>query len=122
MVGGCSSFIGRRGLFEKCNYWVRDENVKDLSVYKHEKKPKGRFYANQITAMSQDKGQLNNAFSYDVNVITLYTRNYVKLTKGDIVEFKGELWFVVNTQYTEITKNQQFMTRPNIETYIQIKR
>ena len=123
MAGGCSNLIlGRRGQFEKCNYWLRDESIKDLSVYKYQIKPKGRFYANQITPMNEDKAQLNNAFLYDTSAITLYTRNYVKLKKGDIVEFKGELWMVINCQYKETTKNQQFMSRPSIESYIQIRR
>ena len=121
MDGGCSNY-GRRGLFERCKYWVRDESIKDLSIYKHEKQPKGVFYANQITALNIDKGELSNVFSYDENSITIYTKSYVMMKKGDIVEFKGKLWLVMNCQVREITKNQQFMNRPNYETYIQIKR
>ena len=123
MVGGCSNImLGRRGLFERCKYWVRDESVKDLSIYKHEKKPSGVFYANQVSQMNLDSKELNNVFMVDENSITLITKGFVSLKKGDIVEFKDKLWFVLNVQYAEINKNQQFMNRPSFETYIAIKR
>ena len=123
MAGGCiSTLLGCRGTYEKCKYWVRDDDAKDLTEYVYENKPSGTFYAKRITAQDYKKLVINNAFMFDDSLVTLYSKGQINLKESDIVEFKGELWRVQDCQSKQIDKNTQFMSRPDYVSYIRIKR
>ena len=123
MAGGCTSvLLGRRGTYEKCKYWIRDEDEKDLTEYVYENQPSGTFWAEEITAEDLNKLIINNSFMFDNSLITIFTKAQITLKQGDIIEFENELWMVQSCQQKRIHKNNQFMKRPNKVSYIQLKR
>lgn len=123
MAGGCNSLLlGRRGDFDKCFYWVRDENNEDLSQYEHKKEPDGIFWAEEITAEEKRKLIVGSGFMFDENLITIRTKGQISLKEGDIVNFEGEDWIVKNCQQRKYSKTQQFMNTPQKISYIQLKR
>ncbi len=123
MVGGCIDLqLGRRGDFDRCKYWVRNENDENLEEYTHNHEASGIFYAKEITAEDKHKNIVNDMFMFDENTITIYTKALVKLKEGDIVDFEGEKWLVKNCQSRKIHKNNEFMTRASYISYIQLKR
>lgn len=122
MDGGCSSFLGRRGLFDKCYYWERNESNVNLNEYTHNTKPSGMFYAREVNAESKSKMVVNNLFMFDNNTITIYTTASIDLKKGDLVKFRGKIWICGDCQFKNISGNTQFMNRANRECYISLKR
>ncbi len=123
MVGGCTNLLlGRRGDFERCKYWVRNEEDEDLSEYTHKKEPSGIFYAKEITAKDLRKLVIDGVFMFDETLTTIYANGDLDLKKGDLIEFEDDIWQVVSCQSKPINKNRQFMKRPAKTNYIQIKR
>lgn len=122
MVGGCINLqTGNRGHFERCKYWVRDEN-RDLSEYTYNDNPSGIFYAEEVTAKDLRKLVINGTFMFDESLITLQSKGQISLKKGDLVEFENEIWIVDSCQYKKVNKNNQFMNNPARITYIQLKK
>lgn len=122
-MNGCTDLLfGRREEFEKCKYWIRDEESKDLSEYNYKDEPNGYFYAKEVTAEDFRKTQINGVFLFDESSTTLFTTSNVKLKKGDLVGYNGDIWIVQDAQIKKKSKNRQFMTRPGTSVYIQIKK
>ena len=122
MVGGYTDLrLGRRGHFDRCKYWVRNDEYKDLSEYKLEK-PSGIFYAERVNAKTLQKMAVNNSFLFDESLETIKTRSAIEINAGDIVEFDEEVYIVQNVQEIYVCKNEQFMRRSAKEIYIQMKR
>lgn len=123
MAGGCIDLLlGRRGDFEKCKYWVRDEEDEDLSQYVYEVSPTGSFYGTEVSPEDLRKMIVNNVFMFDESLVTIYTNGYIDLKKGDLVEFRDEIWIVQSCQSKRVRKSIQFMKNPPKRTYIQLKR
>lgn len=123
MAGGCTNtLLGRRGDFERCLYWVRNDDNTDLSEYEHNIKPSGVFYAEEVTPEDLRKMTLNGVFMFDESLITIYTKGLVNIKKGDLVKFEDELWMVASCQTKRYHNNNQFMKRPSTTSYIQLKR
>lgn len=123
MAGGCADLLlGRRGDFERCKYWVRNEDDEDLSQYLYEIEPDGIFYAEEITPEDLRKLTINGIFMFDESLITIYTNGSISLKKGDLVEFRGDIWVVQSCQTKRVQKNLQFMKRPSTKSYIQLKK
>ena len=122
MAGGSTNLLlGRRGNFEHCKYWVRDEDDEDLSEYVHNHQPSGQFWAEEITPEDLRKLIVNNVFMFDESLITLYSRATLKLKKGDLVQFEDKIWIVQSCQTKRYHNNNQFMKRPSTMSYIQLK-
>lgn len=122
MVGGYTDLrLGRRGHFDKCKYWVRNDEYKDLSEYKLEN-PSGTFYAERVNARTLQKMAVNNSFLFDETLETIKTLSYVNIESGNLVEFDGELYIAQNVQEIYVCKNEQYMKHSAKETYIQLKR
>lgn len=123
MTGGCIDLLlGRRGDFEKCKYWIRDEDDEDLSQYVYEVSPTGSFYGTEVSPEDLRKMIVNNVFMFDESLVTIYTNGYIDLKKGDLVEFRDEIWIVQSCQSRRVRKSIQFMKNPSKRTYIQLKR
>lgn len=122
MDGTTNLLQGRRGAFDKCKYWVVDNDNLDLSEYTHNTEPSGIFYANELTAKEKRKLVINNSFMFNEELVTLHTKSQITLKEGDLVEYDGDIWIVKNCQSKKIGKNEQFMSRPCKENYIQLKR
>lgn len=122
MVGSTNLLLGRRGNFERCKYWVRDEDDEDLSQYTYENEPSGIFYAEEVTSEDLRKMVVNGVFMFDESLITLQTKGSVILKKGDLVEYEEDIWIVQTSQVKKVHKNEQFMKRPSTTTYIQLKK
>ena len=122
-MGGCTDLLlGRRGAFCKCQYWERDNNVKDLSEYQYKKTPKGTFYADRVSNKTKQKQEINNQFMFDASNVTISTKGKVDIKPKDIVLFENSLWQVTNVQEIEIRSQEQFMTRLSKITYISLRK
>lgn len=123
-MSGCTNLlVGRRGNFEKCKYWVRDEEEKELDEYVYNTVPSGVFYVKEITAEDLRKTQVNNLFMFDESLTTLFTSDSVmNLKKGDLIEYNGDVWVAQSVQIKKVAKNRQFMARPSVEVYVQVKK
>lgn len=122
MNGSTNLLLGRRGDFERCKYWVRDDEDSDLSQFVHENEPRGVFYAEEVTSEDLRKLIVNGVFMFDESLITLQTKGSIRLNKGDLIEYENDIWSVQSSQIKKTHKNGQYMKRPSITTYIQIKR
>ena len=123
MTGGCVDLLlGRRGDFEKCKYWVRNEDDEDLSQYTYESAPDGTFYAEEVSTEDLRKMTINGIFMFDESLITIYTNGSISLKKGDLVGYRGDVWIVQSCQSKRIQKNLQFMKRASTKSYIQLKK
>lgn len=122
MSGYTDLLVGRRELHERCKFWVRDDEEKELSEYVYNTTPSGWFYAKEITSEDLRKTQLNGVFMFDESLTTIYTTSGLNIKKGDLIEYMGEIWFAQSVQKKRINKNRQFMSRPSFECYIQIKK
>ena len=123
MFGGTIDLqLGRRGHFERCKYWVRDENNYDLSEYTYNETPSGFFYAEEVTAKDIKKLVINGIFMFDESLITIQTKGQINLKQGDLVEFENEIWIVQSCQQKKFNRNNQFMKRPSTTSYIQLKK
>lgn len=121
MAGGYN-YLGRRGEFEHCNYWIRNEDDEDLSVLELKPVPDGDFYASEVTSAEKRKLIIGSGFMFDETLTTLKTNDQIELKEGDIIDYLGEKWFVKSCQQKKITKSRQFMKTPLKVSYIQIKR
>ena len=122
MYGGTiNTQLGRRGHFERCRYWVRDEENYDLSEYTYEN-ASGFFYAEEVTAKDIKKLVINGTFMFDESLITIQTKGQLSLKQGDLVEFEGEMWIAQSVQQKKFNRNNQFMKNPSLITYIQLKK
>ncbi len=122
MIGSTDLLLGRRGHFNKCVYWIRDEDDEDLTEYTYNNEPSGYFYADEITSEDKRKLTINGVFMFDESLITLQTNGAISLKKGDIVKYNEDIWIVQSCQTKKMYKNEQFMKRASSVTYIQIKR
>lgn len=122
MVGTISTLLGRRGDYDKCKYWVVDEENLDLEEYTHNTTPSGIFYAEETTAKERRKLVINNSFMFDEELVTIKTKSQISLKEGDLVEYEDEIWIVKSCQTRKISKNEQFMKRPCRVAYIQLKK
>lgn len=114
----------RRGHFRYCQYWNRDENdsVGDLTKWILEKKPSGSFYARETSPQTNQADQLNNAFMFDKNLISLVTNDKVNdIKRGSIVSYLNHAWLVQSVQFEMHHKESEYATE-EYTTYIQITR
>lgn len=104
-------YHSRRNKFKLCTYWVRDEknSVGDLTEWVLKNKPAGQFYANEINALTLNKGQVNNVIAYDESNVALETNDQIKDIKvGCVVQYLGHLWIVVGVQSLAHNKENEF--------------
>ena len=119
---GVNIYTSRRDFFDQVLYWRRNEGIRDLAIYVYETKPDGIFYAKEITPESEESQQVNNAFLFDNQTITIYTEDSININKNDIVKYDNEIWRVVNVQKNHIHKTHQFMKHGFDRTYLQLTR
>ncbi len=123
MMGGCTDLLlGRRGDFEKCKYWIVNDKDIDLEEFTHNTNPSGIFYAEEVSPENLRKMIINGVFMFDESLITIYTNGTITLKTGDLVLFRGDIWRVQDCQTRRVQKNLQFMKRPSMKSYIQLKK
>lgn len=119
-------YHSRRGRFRLCKYFIRNENdsVGDLSVYIHNTRPSGIFYAKEDNAKAKNKDQVANVFMYDKSNITISTMDSVEdLTAGCIVAYRGEAWIVDSVQERIHTKETEYgREKEAYTTFISLRR
>lgn len=120
-MDGCVD-LGFRTEFDVCKYWVCDETNVDWQEYTYNNQPTGKFNAEETTAKERKKLIINNSFMFNEDLITLKTKSQISIKKGDLVEYEGEIWIVESSQSRKVTKSNQFLTKPPVITYIQLKR
>jgi len=123
MAGGCINvYTSRRTNYDIVYYWKRNENIKDLAKYVYEVKADGLFYAREITAELKDAQQVNNAFMFDNQSITIVTEDMINVEVNDIVKYDNEIWRVVNIQKNHIHKTHKFMKKGFDRIFMQLTR
>lgn len=114
--------MGKRTHFHECLFWRRDDKNKSLEELTHEKAPDGRFYARQENNRTNNANIVAGMFMFDNENIMLSTYDKIEIRKNDIVKYENVYWNVDNVQYVEIHKNNEFMRKPSIRTYLQLRR
>ena len=123
MAGGCIDiYTSRRTEHEKCYYWKRNEDNRDLSEYAYEEYYDGFFYAREYVAEFFQKQNVSNTFMFDSSTITLETKDKVEIEPNDVIFYDENYWRVVNVNKVEYHKNSQFGKKKSYQTFIQIKR
>lgn len=117
-------FTSRREYFERCVYWALDEEeyIKDNEIA-YQMLPTGFFNAKQVSGEENTPQVVGGAFMFDSNTITLKTNDYIEdIKKNFLVEYKEEVWRVVNVQKVPIRKENQFHNKIKYTYYLRLKR
>lgn len=120
MESGFDLFTTRRTYFDRCEYWKRDAVSSDLSAYVAENKPYGFFYAKERSPKTRVKQQVGD-YLVDETTVTIETQDKVDISSGDIVEFDGVVWQVLDVQVSEVHRQRQFMRNASNITYMRLK-
>lgn len=118
-------YHSRRGHFNKCAYYLREEDnaISDLNEYVLKTTPTGYFYARESNSLAQSKNQVNNAIMIDRSVINIQTNDDVNgLIAGSIVVYNGKVWLVDNLQQEIHLKETEFSQHKHCTTYIALRR
>ena len=117
-------YHSRRGKFRRCRYWKRDTSKSvDLNQYKLEKTATGIFYAIEINNLVNDQKQVSNVILFDKNTATLQTEDEINdISKGCIVEYLNEIWYVESCQFVPHIKEGEFSNKLHTSTIINIRR
>jgi len=118
-------YHSRRGKFKECKYWLRDErdSVGDLTQYVLKNQPTGIFYAQETTALTNGKGQVNNLINYDESLVNIASNDEISDIKaGCIVEYLHHAWLVVNVQQEIHLKESEFCDTGSRTTYLSLRR
>lgn len=123
MAGGCTNiYTSRRTMHEKCLWWRRNNDDRDLSVLAEETVPAGSFTAKSESASNYRKQELGSMFLFDENTTTISTNDDVDILTGDFVKYQGTYWRVLNVQQVPQRRETEFSARVDMRTYIQMKR
>lgn len=99
---GTDLFQSRRNYNEYCRWWSRnesdeDEHGDDALIMK--RVPTGSFMAKEVSPEQLKAQTIAGSFVYDENFVTIKTPDNISGIKAkDLVEFRGEKWFVDNVQ------------------------
>lgn len=117
-------YHSRRGKFRRCRYWVRDtsKNI-DRSKFVLENKATGVFYAEEVDSIVNDQKQVLNVMMFDKNSVSLETRDEVDdISRGSIVEYNGDIWFVENVQFIPHKKETEFSNKLHFTTLLNLRK
>ena len=117
-------YHSRRGHFNKCVYYKRDEDnsVGDLTKWILETNPTGVFYAKEVSQKSNQENQVGNVILMDNHSITLETADEVMdIKRGYVVKYLGQCWLVTNVQFATRIKENEFQ-KEKYTTYISLVR
>lgn len=116
-------YHSRRGHYRRCKYFVRDENVSDISIYVHNALPTGIFYATETNPNQSQKQSVNNAIQYDKDTITLYTEDDTQgLEAGCIVVYRYSAWIVDGVQRKFHIKETEFSAKEYCTTVMTLRK
>lgn len=123
-MAGIDMHHSRRGMFNLCAFWVRDESgVGNSDEYIYKTKPTGYFYAKEERAEYDDTGTIMGAFMVHQHSILLRSNDDLTgITKNSLVRYRGNIWRVDNVQKETIIKESQYLNKPKYYWYIQIVR
>lgn len=113
--GTTNVYLGNRAEFEKCKYWAKDTDSKDIEDYVSETTPKGTISVSERTTHTHSTTQIDSFMGYR-ETLNLYTKSPNELVKQDIIEYQGEIWRVGDVQKTRIKRNSQYMKQTVYET------
>ena len=122
MAGCIDLWESRRDLFDRCDYWHRNETYGNLAEFVQNKKVDGCFYAREETPKSSGKQNGMGAFLYDASSVTLKTVGHVDVKAGDVVRHRGELWRVEDVQERREDRETQFLKEPSVIAYVRIRK
>lgn len=120
MAGTYDIFSGRRTTFDTCYWWVQVEGIKDKSKLVVETKPKGKFKARKITPKDISRINLDNAFLFKRNTVTIVTNDFFDIKEYDVVKFDDVIWRVDNVQIVEEERQEQFRKRISSTLYLRL--
>ena len=137
MFDNIDIFTSRRGKFEQCFYWQKNEREIEMdedlfsmvSVDKYtsdicyEREPNGSFMATEVSTYDRNNQIIGGAFTFDENYVTLETNDHVPdLTTNDIVVYNDNVWRIVSVSKHKRKKQSQFAKSFSYKTYISLKR
>lgn len=86
----------RRGYFEECQWWKRDEDEEldnDELVMNHQ--PQGIFYAKEIIPEQNSSNKFYGVIMLNRDTVTIKTNDDILgIERGCLVKYQQELWIV----------------------------
>lgn len=124
MASGIDIYHSRRINYNRCIYWVRDEDgIGDEDELIYKKKPAGIFYATESNAETNSANMLAGVFMTEQYDVLLESSDWLDvLCKDCIVKYNGELWRVNEVQKKPYKKESQFRTKKTYKWFIGLVR
>lgn len=117
------TYYSRRGKFNLCQYWERDEEgVGNSEEYTYYNIPTGCFYAEQVNSENIQL-QMIDAFMADEHHIMISTNDYVPgMHPNCLVKWDGQIWRVENAQPKIRKKQSEYSPRFDYQWFIELRR
>lgn len=108
-MGRVDLFHSRRTNYNKCVYWIRQEQNTSPSQWVAKNEPSGKFWAKPVSPKTNQGDVINGVWRVDKNHISLETDDDIEdLTQGCIVKYNEALWLVENVQGEIHNKESEF--------------
>ena len=121
-MDGIDIYRTRRDYFARCYWWSRDDKSKEIEEIVMERKPSGKFYAKEVSPLTNQKQVIGGAFQFSNDAITLKTEDNARRIKAnDIVEYSGKYDLVMSVHVERIRKQSEFSKQVSNVIYIQLK-
>lgn len=92
---------------EKCRFWHRNENDEvDPDELRIKRVADGSFLAKEVAPLRTQNIQVGGVFMFEKDTITIKSPDNLSGIKSeDLVEFRGEMWRVIDVQMSK-SRNQ----------------
>lgn len=109
-MAGIDVYHSRRGAYNYCTWWIRDEGgVGNSEKYIYNRKPSGYFYAKKVEVEANDSNIIMGTFLADHHRTMIQSKDDLSgMHENAIVKYKGKLWRVENIQADEYTKETEY--------------
>lgn len=123
-MSGIDIYYTRRGMYNLCQFWDRDESgVGNSEEYTYYNLPDGTFYAKEANNESNEVQTLFGSFMADSHSILLESHDDLNgLRENCLVKFDNCLWRVENIQKKIRRKQSEFNPNFDYVWYIQLRR
>ena len=112
----------RRGYFNKCKWWQRDEDTSESNEIIIAKAPSGIFYAKESAAKTSQDKVINGMFLFDQDTITIESQDsLIGIKRGCLVEYNGSLWHLINVQESIVKKQREFTQKTSATWFLQLR-
>lgn len=123
-TGFVDIFTSRRTMFDKCQFWKRNEDdYVDTNEIVYSIEPSGYFSAQQVSGEENSPQVIGGIYMFDSNRVTIKTNDDIEIIKkNDVVLFREEGWRVENVQKIPVKKVNQYCSEIYYTFYLRLKK